>query len=117
MAAWSSPALPILWEPKLWVGQSQRACAPFPSFFSVLGWLFSMFKCNFFAISFSCSKLVSGEALDGPILPWLCCCRQLRRHFAPGAFFFFPHGRVLPGELPINYVDGKWDLKAAGINN
>lgn len=31
--------------------------------------------------------------------------------------FFFPRGRVLPGELPINYVHGKWDLKAAGINN
>lgn len=34
-----------------------------------------------------------------------------------GLFFFFPRGRVLPGELPINYVHGKWDLKAAGINN
>lgn len=91
MAVWSSPALPILQEPpahtKQWLGQSQRACAPFSSFFSVLGWLFSMFKCNFFAISCSCSRSLSGKALDGPILPWLCCCRQLRRHFALGAFF------------------------------
>lgn len=30
---------------------------------------------------------------------------------------FFPRGRVLLGKLPINYVRGKWDLKAAGINN
>lgn len=81
------PSCGSLQHAKLWLGRTQRACAPFASFFSVLGWLFSMLKCDFFAISCSFSKLVSGAALDGPVLPWLCSCRQLRRHFALGAFF------------------------------
>lgn len=120
-AAWSSPALPILWEPpaptKTRLGPSQRACAHFSSFPPVLGKLFRKFKYDLFSISCSHPKSVPGKAPDGPVLP----DRAAARHFALGLFFFFllffHVAASFTRELSINYVRGKWDQKAAGINN
>lgn len=95
-AAWSSPLLPILWEPpaptKPQLGPSQRACAPFSSFPPVLGKLFCRFKYNFFPSPALAPSQCQEKLWMAPFSPGCAAAGSSEGTLLLG---FFSRGRIL----------------------